>query len=69
MRAAAKAQGLTRLMIETDAPYLTPVPHRGKSNEPSFVHYTAEYAATLFGVGYDELAATTTTNARRFYGL
>jgi TatD DNase family protein len=69
VRAAAKAQGLARLMIETDAPYLTPMPHRGKSNEPAFVRFTAEFSATLFGVSYDQLAATTTANARRFYGL
>jgi len=70
IRAAAKAQGLARLMVETDAPYLTPMPHRGKPNEPAFVRHTAEYAATeVFGVGYDELAAVTTANARRFFGL
>jgi len=69
VRAAAKAQGLDRLMIETDAPYLTPVPHRGKPNEPAFVRHTAEYCAELFGVTYDELAAITTRNARAFYGI
>jgi TatD DNase family protein len=69
VRAAAKAQGLARLMIETDAPYLTPMPHRGKPNEPAFVRHTAEFAATLFGVSYDELAATTTASAQKFFGL
>jgi len=69
VRAAAKAQGLARLMIETDAPYLTPMPHRGKPNEPAFVHHTAEFAATLFGVSYDELAATTTATAQKFFGI
>jgi TatD DNase family protein len=69
VRQAAKLQGLDRLMIETDAPYLTPVPHRGKPNEPAFVRHTAEFCAALFGVGYDELAETTTRNARAFYGL
>jgi TatD DNase family protein len=69
VRAAAKAQGLARLMIETDAPYLAPVPHRGKPNEPAYVRHTAEYCAGLFGVSYDELAAVTTANARRFYGI
>ena len=69
VRAAAKAQGLARLMIETDAPYLTPMPHRGKPNEPAFVRHTAEFAAAqVFGVSYEELAAVTTTNARRFFG-
>ena len=69
VRAAAKAQGLARLMIETDAPFLAPVPHRGKPNEPAFVRHTAEFAAAFFEVSYDELAATTTANARRFYRL
>jgi TatD DNase family protein len=70
IRAAAKAQGLARLMIETDAPYLTPIPHRGKPNEPAFVRHTAEFAAAeVFGVGYDELAGVTTANARRFFSF
>lgn len=69
VRAAAKAQGLDRLMLETDAPYLTPMPHRGKPNEPAFVRHTAEFAAELFGVSYAELAAVTTANARRFFAL
>jgi TatD DNase family protein len=69
VRAAARAQGLGRLMIETDAPYLTPMPHRGKPNEPAFVRHTAEFAAALFGVSYDELAATTTASAQKFFGL
>ncbi|MSU71866.1 MAG: TatD family deoxyribonuclease [Opitutus sp.] len=70
VRAAAKAQGLARLMIETDAPYLTPMPHRGKPNEPAFVRHTAEFAASeVFGVSYEELAAITSANARRFFAL
>lgn len=69
IRAAAIAQGLDRMMIETDAPYLTPMPHRGKPNEPAFVRYTAEYCAGLFAVGLDRLAEVTTANARRFFGV
>lgn len=69
VREAAQVQGLDRLMLETDAPYLTPVPHRGKPNEPGFVRHTAEYAAEMFGVSYDELAVITTRNTRAFYGL
>ena len=70
VRAAAKAQGLARLMVETDAPYLAPMPNRGKPNEPAYVRHTAEYAAkAVFGVSYDELAAVTTANARRFFGI
>ncbi|MEO5960594.1 MAG: TatD family hydrolase, partial [Opitutaceae bacterium] len=70
IRAAAKAQGLGRFMLETDAPYLTPMPHRGKPNEPAFVRHTAEFAAAeVFGVSNEELAAASTANARRFFGL
>jgi TatD DNase family protein len=69
VRAAALAQGLDRLMIETDAPYLTPMPHRGKPNEPAYLRHTAEFCAGVFGVGYDELAAITTKNAKGFFGL
>lgn len=69
VREAAKVQGLARLMLETDAPYLTPVPHRGKPNEPAFMRHTADYAAAMFGVGIEELAAATTKTARGFFGL
>jgi TatD DNase family protein len=68
IRAAAKSQGLSRLMLETDAPYLTPMPHRGKPNEPAFLRHTAEFAAReVFGVSYDELANATTAAVRRFF--
>lgn len=69
VRAAAKVQGLERLMLETDAPYLTPVPHRGKPNEPALMRHTAEYAAGMFGVGLEELAAESTRTARGFFGI
>jgi TatD DNase family protein len=70
IRAAAKAQGLGRFMVETDAPYLTPMPHRGKPNEPAFVRHTAEFAAKeVFGVTIAELEATATVNARKFFGI
>jgi len=69
VRQAAKLQGLDRLIVETDAPYLTPVPHRGKPNEPAYVRHTAEFCAELFGVEYDKLAEVTTRNAKVFYGL
>jgi TatD DNase family protein len=70
IRAAAAAQGLSRLMVETDAPYLTPQPHRGKPNEPAFVRHTAEFAAAeVFGTRFEHLAESTTATARRFFGL
>jgi len=69
VRAAALAQGLDRLMIETDAPYLTPMPHRGKPNEPAFLRHTAEFCAGLFGVSPARLAECTLTNAKYFFGI
>lgn len=69
VREAAKLQGLDRLMIETDAPYLSPMPHRGKPNEPSYLRHTADFCADLFGVDGDAFAAKTTENAYAFYGL
>jgi len=69
VRAAAVRQGLARLMVETDAPYLAPEPHRGQGNEPAFVRHTAEFCAGLFGVSLEELAVVTTANARAFFGL
>lgn len=69
VRQAAKLQGLSRFMLETDAPYLTPMPHRGKPNEPAFLRHTAEFAAQVFGVSYEELSRISSENARRFFGL
>jgi TatD DNase family protein len=69
VRAAAKLQGLSRFMLETDAPYLTPMPHRGKPNEPAFVKHTAEFAAGVFGVGLEEIAEASRARAKQFFGL
>ena len=69
VRAAALAQGLHRFMLETDAPYLTPMPHRGKPNEPAFLRHTAEFAAGVFGVSVEEVAAISTEKARAFFGI
>ncbi|HEY1793473.1 MAG TPA: TatD family hydrolase [Opitutaceae bacterium] len=69
VRLAVRSQGLSRLMVETDAPFLAPVPHRGKTNEPAYVRLTAEYAAQMLGIGLAELADATTANARAFFGF
>jgi TatD DNase family protein len=69
VREAALAQGLDRLMLETDAPYLAPLPHRGKPNEPAYLRHTADFCAGIFGVSAAELAEVTTANAREFFGL
>jgi len=58
---------LGRLLVETDAPYLAPMPHRGKRNEPAFVVNTAAALAALKGVGADELARVTTDNFFRLF--
>ena len=57
-----------RLLLETDAPYLAPVPHRGRRNEPGFVRAVAERAATIRGEPLETLAQRTTENARRCFG-
>lgn len=69
VRAAALAQGLGRFMVETDAPYLTPLPHRGKPNEPAYLRHTVDFSAGVFGVSPERLAEVTTANAKRFFGL
>ena len=58
-----------RLLVETDAPYLTPVPFRGKRNTPLFVEYTANKVAEIKGLLPKEVAALTRDNAKRFYGI
>lgn len=58
---------LERLLVETDAPYLAPVPHRGKRNEPAFTRHTAEYIAELKGVSYEDVARVTTENFFRLF--
>jgi TatD DNase family protein len=65
VREAAKLTPLDRLLIETDAPYLAPVPHRGKRNEPAYIVETARRLAELRGDSVDELASATTENFQR----
>lgn len=65
---ALRAVPLERLLIETDAPYLAPVPHRGKRNEPAFVRRTAERVALVRGMATEALITATGDNARRVFG-
>jgi TatD DNase family protein len=58
-----------RLLVETDSPYLAPVPMRGRRNEPAFVVHVAEAVARRLGASLDDVARRTTENARRFYGV
>jgi len=69
LRATATQVPLSQTLIETDAPYLAPVPYRGKRNEPSFVGAVAECLAGIHGVAADEVAAITAANARRLFQL
>jgi TatD DNase family protein len=62
LQAVAKAVPLERILIETDSPYLAPIPHRGKMNEPGFVRHVAEYLADLKGIPLSEVARQTTDN-------
>jgi TatD DNase family protein len=65
LRDAAARIPLDRLLVETDCPFLTPVPHRGKRNEPAYVRLTAERLAEVRGLPLAQVEAATTDNARR----
>jgi TatD DNase family protein len=67
LRDVIKTVPMDRLLVETDAPYLAPVPHRGKTNEPAFVVHTAAMLAELKGVSAAELATATTENFFRLF--
>lgn len=67
LRQIARDVPIERLLVETDAPYLAPVPFRGKRNEPSYVVETAKTLADVKGVSFDEISRVTTENARRCY--
>jgi TatD DNase family protein len=69
LRDAAMAVPADRLLVETDSPYLTPVPHRGEPNEPSHVALVGEAVAIARGQDVGTLARSTTANARRFFGI
>ncbi len=69
LRDAARVVPLDRLLIETDCPFLTPVPFRGKRNEPSFVVHTAKFLADLYEIELSELAEATTQNFMQFFRL
>ena len=60
---------LQRILIETDCPYLTPTPHRGKRNEPLYVKYVAEKISEIKGVSFEKTADQTTRNARELFGI
>lgn len=67
LQEVAKKLPLDRILIETDAPYLAPVPHRGKTNKPAFVKHVAEFLAELRGDTVENIAETTTANFRNLF--
>jgi TatD DNase family protein len=69
LREAVRGVPMERLLVETDCPYLTPVPHRGKRNEPAYVRHTAEAVAALFGVPLATFAEASTRTARELFRL
>jgi len=69
MKEVAKEVPLEKLLLETDSPYLTPVPYRGKSNKPSYVKYVAEEIAKLRNVDLKTIIDVTTTNAEEFFNI
>jgi TatD DNase family protein len=69
LKAVAAELPLERILVETDSPYLAPVPYRGKTNEPSFVRHVAEEIATLRGIPLQAFAEATTENFCRLFGV
>jgi TatD DNase family protein len=65
---AIRATPMDRLLVETDGPYLAPVPYRGRRNEPAFVRATAERLAAVLGRDVEDVIAQTGENARRVFG-
>ncbi|WP_029935311.1 TatD family hydrolase [Thiomicrospira pelophila] len=69
LKAVAKAMPLDRILVETDSPYLAPVPYRGKTNQPAYTRYVVEEIAQLRGLEFSEVAAATSANFERLFGL
>jgi len=69
LREAAKNIPIDKMLIETDSPYLAPVPHRGKPNEPSYVKYVAETIAEVRGISFEEIAQATKSNAEKLFRI
>ena len=69
VKEVAKVVPLEKLLLETDAPYMTPVPYRGKENQPAYVKFVAQEIAALRNISFEEVANATTANAKRLLGI
>lgn len=69
LREAAKKIPKDKILIETDSPYLAPVPHRGKPNEPSYVKHVAETISNVRGISFEEIAEITKANAEKLFRI
>jgi TatD DNase family protein len=69
LREVVRKVPLERMLVETDSPYLTPVPHRGKRNEPAYVRWVAETIAKVKGIDFEKVAETTTRNVKDLFKI
>jgi TatD DNase family protein len=69
LRSVVQRVPLDRMLVETDSPYLTPVPHRGKRNEPAYVRWVAETIAKIKTISIEEVARTTTRNVQDLFKI
>jgi len=69
LRDTARALPIDRILIETDSPFLAPIPYRGRRNEPAYVVETARAIAEIHGIETEELGKTTSQNFKRLFGL
>jgi TatD DNase family protein len=69
MQEVARRAPLDRILVETDAPFLAPVPHRGQRNEPAYVEFVAKQLSEIRELASEEIANATTENAKRLLGL
>jgi len=69
LRDVVRQAPLERLLLETDCPYLAPVPHRGRRNEPAFIVHTAKKVAAIKGLDWEDVARTASENTRTLFSL
>jgi TatD DNase family protein len=69
LRSAVRSAGKDAIVLETDCPYLAPVPKRGQRNEPAFLPHTASKLAEVLGIGVDEVVAASDRNAFTLFGI